>query len=248
MADEKAVSLRKRQQIENTSKTMFMWVAIAAAVVAIAAVLSYSLVQRLSFNQAVLNKKGETVSNLRNNNEVAEELRASIREKNTNQALLDTPRGDGAEPLAVVLDALPDRPNTSALGASLQQKLLKIDGVTLESLPIDAAGGEADQDATTTTDSTETGENTIPFAFEVSSSDIGKIKEVLRNLERSIRVFNPQVVSMQWSEGKISLNVKGVVYYSPEVKVELKDELVPSKSKSSRTSTTSSTTNSRGSN
>ncbi|HEY0965221.1 MAG TPA: hypothetical protein VGE13_01955 [Candidatus Saccharimonadales bacterium] len=221
------VSLRKRQQIENTGKTMFTWVAIASAIVAIAMVLSSSIVERLVFNQRILAKKGETAANLKSNNEVVERLRASIRERNTSQALLDTKKLDQAEPLSVVLDALPAQPNTEALGASLKQKLLNVPGVRIESLN---PGEISDEEGTSTSGTSE-----IEFSFKVSASSTNSIIEVLRNLERSIRVFSPQQVVVEQQSGAITLTVTGVAYYAPEVKVELKEESIRPSSSGSTT-------------
>lgn len=225
---ENNVSLRKRQQIENTGKTMFTWVAIASAVVAIAVVVSLSLVERLVFNQRILNEKGTTASNLQNNNSIVEELRANIRERNTDKGLVETPRSEEAEPLSVVLDALPSQANSSALGASLQQKLLDVDGVRIEALPVDPIsgvenGGNGSEGAEVSSEDT-TGANQISFSFKVSSGSADSIRQVLRNLERSIRVFDLQRVTIEQQEGSINLDVSGVAYYAPELKVELQDK------------------------
>src|SRR5690242_6343155 len=120
MADN--VAIRKRQQIENAGKTMFLWVAISAAVVGLAGVLSASMFERIAFNQKVINAKNKTVDNLKKDNAAVDELKRNVRVRNTDQALADTPRLDGSEPISVVLDALPSNANSSALGASLQQK------------------------------------------------------------------------------------------------------------------------------
>lgn len=211
------VSLRKRQQIENTSKTMFMWVAIASAIVAIAVVLSVSIVERLVFNQRILAKKAETAGNLKSNNAVVENLRASIRERNTNQALLDTKKLSQAEPLSVVLDALPSQPNIDALNASLKQKILNVPGVRIDSLDPGTAATESGSES----EKTELG-----FSFKVTATNADRIVDVLRNIERSIRVFEPRQVVIEQQSGSISLSVTGVAYYAPEVKVELKEESI----------------------
>jgi hypothetical protein len=224
------ISLRKRQQIEDTGKMMFMWVAIASAVVAIAAVVSVSLVERLVFNQRIINEMGTTAANLRHNNEIVDDLRASIRERNTDQALIDTPKLENAEPLSVVLDALPAQDNSPALGASLQQKLLNVPGVNIEALTVGGiSGGE---DAEEFAPISSSGDNSIEFSFKVSSGDANRISEVLRNLERSIRVFDIKQISIAQEEGSVILDVGGVAYYSPEVIVELKQKSIsPSSSK-----------------
>lgn len=233
-----SVSLRKRQQIEGTAKAMFMWVAIASALAAIAVVVSFSLVERLMFNQRILNEKGTTASNLRNNNQIVEQLRASIREVNTNQALIDTPKLDNTQPLSVILDALPSQANTEALGASLEQKLLKVDGVTQDGLPkVDPISESTSSRSKSKASSNSSTLGKIPFSFKVSSRNPDSLRKVLQTLERSIRVLNIENISVEQNEKNIMMSVDGIAYYSPEVKVELKEKSIrPSASGSSNTS------------
>lgn len=206
-------AVRKRQQIESTNRTMFIWVAAAAALVGVAVVLCVSLSQRLMFNQEVISEKNQTVANLKHNNDIVEELRQNARVLNTNQSLLDTPRLGGAEPISVVLDALPSQANSSALGASLQKNLLR--GVSIESLVVDPAAAEESGSSS----SSDNGE--ISFTFSVSSRDPNRIRQVLRNLELSIRTINVQSLTIEKRTASYTLSVKGVAYYSPEAQVEL---------------------------
>lgn len=205
-------AVRKRQQIESTNRTMFIWVAAAAALVGVAAVLCVSLSQRLMFNQEVISEKNQTVANLKHNNDIVEELRQNARVLNTDQSLLDTPRLEGSEPISVVLDALPSQANSSALGASLQKNLLR--GVSIESLVVDPAAAEEGSSG-----SSDNGE--ITFTFSVSSKDPNRIRQVLRNLELSIRTINVQSLTIEKRTTSYTLSVKGVAYYSSEAKVEL---------------------------
>ena len=213
---DKSPAVRKHQQIESTNRTMFTWVAAAAIIISVAIVLSISLFQRMAFNQKVIDKKNQAVSNLKHNNEVVDELRNQARLVNTNSSLLETDRPEGAQPISVVLDALPAQANSSALGASLQKKLL--DGVTIDSLTVDSA----DEGSSST--SAEDGE--ITFSFSVSSDNPDDIKQVLRRLELSIRTIHVQTLTIEQRGSKINLSVKGVAYYSPEKKVELETKQV----------------------
>lgn len=225
------VAIRKRQQIENASKSMFLWVALAAAVLGVAAVLSVSLFERIAFNQKVLNKKNETVGILRDNNEVVDELKSNVRVLNTSEVLGSTPRLENTEPLSVILDALPSAANSSALGASLQQKLLQEDGITIESLVVTPIAGVEDDNSAegeVVSDSTQSlGENEIAFEFTISTplgNGEDRLKKVLRNLERSIRVINLTTATIERQGSRLSLTAEGKSYYQPEVRVELKEE------------------------
>ncbi len=224
-------ALRKRQQIENANKTMFLWVALAAAIVGISSVLGISMFQRISFKQDVIDSKNTTVGILEKNNKTAATLKNEVRVLNTNQALLDTPRIEGSEPLSVILDALPSNPNSSALGASLQQKLLRVDGVTIESLVVDPISGVEDSSDEVAVEGEEASESKIMFRFTVSApaAQESGLSEVLRNIERSIRVINLTSLSVeqQGGGGKITMTVEGEAYYKPATTVSLKEKLVP---------------------
>lgn len=224
MTEKPGVSLRKHQQVDKTGRTMFVWVAIASVLVAISVVVSFSLYQRMTYNMKVQAKLSETASNLKNNNAIVDQLRNNIRERNTSQALADTPRLDDTEPLTVILDALPSQPNSLALGASLEQKLLKIDGVTVESSEVTPVA----TDGSSTSSEAASGE-AISFSFRVSASNTTAIRDVLRNLERSIRVMDLSTVSVDQRGGTVTLSASGVAYYLPEASVQLTKETVPLK-------------------
>jgi len=212
------VGLRKRQQIEKTGKVMFTWIVVASALVAVALVVSFSIVERLMFNQRIIGVKSATSSNLKNNNEIVEQLRENVRVINTNQDLLNTQRAESVEPVSVVLDALPAQANSSALGASLQKKLLK--GVTIESLVVDPIAEENGQLSVA-------GRNEILFSFIVSApaSEVDKIKDVIRKLEQSIRTINVRTIGIEQRSSRITLSVDAVAYYAPETTVDLKTTL-----------------------
>jgi len=225
MADN-APALRKRQQIENANKTMFIWVAIAAAIVGIAAVVSVSLFGRITFRQDVINEKNKTVSTLQKNNKVADDLKKQIRILNTNQALLDTPRIAESEPLSVILDALPSTANSSALGASLQQKLLSVDGISIDTLVVDPISGVESSGEDTGVVSSDNNAITFRFTVSAASGNESKMKEVLKNIERSIRVINLTSISIeqQGGGGKITMSAEGEAYFQPASTVKLKEK------------------------
>ena len=219
----KEVAVRKRQQIENAQRTMFLWVAGAAAIVGVALVLSVSLFEQLTFKQEILNKKNETVGNLQHNNEIVEELKENAQLLNTNASLKETPHPEDKEPISVVLDALPSQANSSALGASLQQKLLT--GVAIDALTVEPIAGAEDDEGNSDSD---VGPQEVNFDFTVSTGakDTEKLREVLRKLERSIRTINVQSITIEQQRSRVSLSVEGVAYFLPEVKVELDKETV----------------------
>ncbi len=210
---DKQVALRKRQQIEGAGRTMFMWVAIAAALVGTAGVVGVSLFERMVFNQKVLYAKNATLSNLEHNNEIADELKQNVRVLNTNTALLETPRSEDAEPISVVLDALPATANAEAFGASLQKKLLRVDGVTIDSLsPVSV--DEIPENGSVA-------EISFEFSVTTSAGRADALKKVLKNIERSIRPIDILTLTVDQQNNKITMSAEVRTYYLPETKVEL---------------------------
>jgi hypothetical protein len=225
-------AIRKRQQIANANRMMFLWVAAASVIVGIAAVGSLFLVQKLFFNEKVLAEKAKTASVLSQNNKVVDELKNQVRVLNTNQALKDSMVPGEDQPIQVVLDALPDKANSSALGASLQEKFLNDPALKLESLNVDPVAGvesqtdENVQDASAT--GTTTGENQITFRFAVST-DVGNanaLKDLLQKLERSIRTVDITGLTIETQGTRLVLTVNGHAFYEPAKSVELKDKTV----------------------
>ena len=217
-------ALRKRQQIQKVSKNMFIWVAVAAAILGISIVLSISLFERISYRQAIINEKNRTGDILESNLETADALKKEVRVLNTNQALLATPRLDDSQPVSVILDALPSTPNSSALGASLQQNLLNLDGVTIESLTVNPIAGVEDVNDETSgaVESTE-GEITFQFSVSVARGQASILQNMLRKLERSIRTIDLTSVNVEQQGSKMTLSAEGRAYYQPAKTVHLDD-------------------------
>jgi len=233
------VAIRKRQQIANANRMMFIWVAAISAIVGIAIVVSIFLLQKAWFNEKVLGEKSKTASTLVHNNEVIGQLKDQIRVLNTNDALKSSMIDGEQEPIQVVLDALPAEANSSALGASLQEKFLNNPELTIESLNVDPVPGvesQSDanvQDASSTSDtaSTDTSgadQNQITFRFSVSTgiNNASALKELLQKLERSIRAINITTLNIETQGNKLVLTVDGQAFYEPAKTVDLKDKTV----------------------
>ena len=224
-------ALRKRQQIANANRMMFAWVAGISALVGIAIVASIFLLQKAWFNEKVLAEKSKTASTLVRNNEVVGELKDQVRVLNTSEALKEAMLDGETQPVQVVLDALPSEANSSALGASLQEKFLTSEGLTLEALAVDPVQGVESQDDESVQDAsadTEVGENIINFRFAVSTdaNNASALKELLQRLERSIRPIDLTSLSIETQGNRLILEVDGYSSYEPAKTVELKTKTV----------------------
>lgn len=226
-----ATALRKRQQIANANRTMFVWVAAVSALVGIAAVLSLFLLQKAWFNEKVLAEKSKTASALIHNNEVIDDLKDQIRVLNTNDALRSAMAPGEDQPIQVVLDALPAEANSSALGSSLQEKFLKDPALSIESLIVDPVAGVESQGDLNVQDASGTntsGENQITFRFAVSTdvNNANALKDLLQRLERSIRAIDITSLTVETQGNRLVLTVDGRAFYEPAKTVELKDKTV----------------------
>lgn len=227
------MALRKRQQIANANRMMFIWVAAVSAIVGIAIVGSIFLFQKARFNEKVLGIKDHTAKTLHDNNKAIPELENAIRQMNTNQALIDSMAPNQTQPIRVVLDALPSDANSSALGASLQEKFLNDPALKIESLTVDPVAGVESQtdanveDAAATTEG-ETAANEVVFRFSVSAdlSNASALKDLLQRLERSIRAVDIISLNIETQGTRLLLSVEGRAFYEPAKTIELKEETV----------------------
>lgn len=226
------VALRKRQQIAKANRMMFMWIAGVSVVVGISAVASLFLVQKALFNEKVLAEKSKTASTLVKNNEVVEELQDQIRVLNTNDSLKNNMVPGETQPVQVVLDALPASANSSAFGASLQQRFLQADNIQIDSLNVEpirdaeviSSGGRT----RTARSQVNDGEYQVRFNFGVSTGvdNAAALKDLLTRLGRSIRPITLTNVSIEVQGDRLLLRAEGNTYYQPTRTVELKDKVI----------------------
>ena len=221
------VAIRKRNQITKANRTMFIWIAIASALVGAAVVVGIFLSQQLFYNEQVLLKKQQTIDTLKQNNAVVEDLKSEIRILDTNADLATVKANPSDQTLQVILDALPSEPNQLALGSSLQNKLLTgIPGLQpIQQLQVDSVDGGTEQAGVV--EGEDVVPNSINFRFTVLGTQ-DALKQVLENLERSIRTI--EVVSVRienQADGSLAMTVSARAFYEPTVNLQLKEQVVP---------------------
>lgn len=226
--EQNSAAVRKRAQIAKANRTMFIWIAVSAAVIGIAGVVVYQLAQTLVYNEKVLAEKANTASILEKNVAAAPELETQVRILDTNEALASAKANEDDQVLQVILDALPSEANSLALGASLQNRLLTgIDGLTLETLQIDPViGVESLNSGVVDASGAVTSANAITFRFSVTGAEPA-LKAVLVNLEKSIRQIDIQSIRIEGqAEGQL-MSVVATAYFEPAVVLELTEKAVP---------------------
>lgn len=225
----KESSIRKRQQIFKANRMMFLWVAMASAVIGFALVISISLMQRIIYNQKVIGEKNKTYSTLANNNKKVSQLEDQIKTINYSSDVLKKLRAkDSDDPIQVVLDALPSDSNRLALGSSLQNVLLaNIPGSSLESMKVEStAEAGSVKKSTATTGTVENNSLDVTFTLKINSGSEDSIREMLTRLEKSIRTFKVTNVKIEYSLDKMNVTVTAKAYYEPAKVVELTEKVV----------------------
>lgn len=224
--------LRKRQQIAGTSKMMFIWVAGASIIVGAALVAAVFLGEKLIFTEKVLEAKQHTASTLSSNLSKIGALKDQVRVLNTNTALKSIMTPEETDPVQVVLDALPSDANSTALGASLQQKFLNLPGLSVQQLSVtpvsgvEGDGGSSADSSSSASAAAPTTDNAIAFSFTVQANDANTVETLLKNLEKSIRTIDLTSLTLNYSSGSFTVTASGQAYYQPKVTVQLKNETI----------------------
>ena len=210
----KQAPTHKRQKIQDSNKTMFIWIAGTSVIVGFAAVLCWFLWQQTMFRMEIAASKENTANVLKANNLAVEELRADILTLQTDSALLSSRISTEENAVQVVLDALPADPNPLALGASLQEVFIaEVPNLKVESLKVDPiVDGEDDLG------------DQVSFSLSVSASDPNTLTQLLRRFEKSIRVINIDNLLVERSIDKYQMTIKAYAYYEPEKTLTLEEE------------------------
>jgi len=226
----KGAAIRKRTQIAMANRVMFLWVAGVSVIFGVALVGTIFLTQMLLFNEKVLSEKNKTVATLTADNNNIQELESQIRVLDTNQALIDSKASSDDQAIQVILDALPSDANSLALGASIQNKLLAgIRGLTLNSLQVDPVIGVESLASDTSVQDASIGSvassSEITFRFSVSGDD-DALKQVLLNLEKSIRTIDVISLKIEGQGSTSVMSVQARAFYEPVRVVQLRDKTV----------------------
>lgn len=218
--ENKEVAIRKRQQIDSSKKTMFLFVASAAFLSGIAVVVSIFLIQQIVFHSKVIIEKQTTISRLDTNIENVNKLKDNVRVLETDAALNSVKSSDESSTLQTILDALPDTANADALGASVKSRFIDtVDGITINNLMVSPVNSEE------ATGDGETIGNAVNFSLEVTG-DANKLKELLTKFERSIRVIELSSFEVQAGDNQPSLIIQGLAHYEPAQIVQLQKKVV----------------------
>jgi len=224
--DNKEVAIRKRQQIDSSKKTMFIFVASSAFLAGIALVVSVFLIQQVIFHTKIIAEKQTTIGRLDKNIRNIDELKKNVRVLETNTALNSVKSSKDSSALQTILDALPDNANADALGASIKEKFIdSTNGIEINNLSITQPGKLSDEGVGSSGQLPSGNQNIVAFSAQITGPS-EKMKELLTKFEKSIRVIELTSFEIQAAGGNVSLVVQGVAYYEPVQTVQLEKKVV----------------------
>lgn len=221
----KLIGLTKRQQIEKSNKTIFIWVAIAGVAVSLAIVLMQFLVRQALFNQKVINQKQVTTKRLDENLANADGLKRNVDAllANTSLSLLRVRPQDSV--LQVIPDSLPSTGDPVSFSNSLYNKVLQRSGATISGVSVGAdAGLVASAPVEETPASPSSGRPSpipLPYSFSATGS-LDQISRTLVDMDNVIRPISVTRMNITASPGGVlTVVVAGDTYYMPSVNIEL---------------------------
>ncbi|NCU38023.1 hypothetical protein EOL96_03155 [Candidatus Saccharibacteria bacterium] len=219
-------SMKKRQVIASSNRTMFLWITIASAVIGVCVVVGYFLVRQIIYRAEVAASVETTSTVLKQNNVDAKKLVENVRVLDTNNALNSVKARSEDRALQVVLDALPADVNTLALGASLQQSILAgVQGIKVDGLSIDSSDMIVDSTAAISDTGAVTELGIIPFQLSVSAGEVGAFTDLLNRMERSIRTFDIDTLSFEATSSTYTMTMTAHAYYLVGKEVTLANEV-----------------------
>lgn len=215
----------KRIMIDKANGQIVGVTAVAAFVVIFCLVASYILIGQLAYQNRVIGKKKEALTQLKTDIQTTKSLVSSYKSfVSTSQNIIGgNPDGQGLQDgdnAKIVLDALPSKYDFPALATSLET-LLQSQNVQIQSI-----GGTDDEVAQSGSGGTTApAAVAMPFQLTVSGT-YDAIKNVVEAFNRSIRPIELQTMQITGSESEMTLSVTGQSYYQPEKVLNIKTEVV----------------------
>jgi hypothetical protein len=218
--------LNKRAQVLRANNSIFLWVAGAAAVVALSAVMLQFLVKQGLFHQKIISELSNTNKILEDNRETAtaltDKVKALIADTNLESARANSTDSN----LQVILDALPTTGDTTSLSNSLYSQVVSPVGLRVESVIAGSIDGVSVETPNATLDPAQTPTpQTIPFAI-TTVGNVNQTTNLFKNLERTIRPLNPRTVTIKIADGTLNTTVTGESYFVGASKVDVGKKLV----------------------
>lgn len=240
--DQPLTGVKKRQEIDNTRKQVFIWTAAASAAVVVCIMVGINLFQRISYQNKVNDELGKTEKTMQQNVTNAKSVRRQVdqlKSKTSRTLSLDQLKTADSTVFQVVLDALPTSNDAVDLSSSLQREILSGSGVSIESINVDGINSASTTDSNGETTDSESGSTkggsmptAQPITFTVNfTGTYDQVNQALKDIERTIRPIVINKLSIQGSDSKLEVTINATTYYSPSVNFEMGEKEVKNETK-----------------
>lgn len=225
-ADQSAlVGLTKRQQLKKTNQNIFVWVTVAAVVLAFSAVALQFLVRQGLFNNKIIGEQQKTSRALDESKKNFDGLKRNVDALLADTKLSALRVNPTDNSLQVVLDALPTSGDPTTFSNSLYNKILSRQGVTITGVNVGAVG-VSDPSAATSTANAPVGETQV-LPFEASFiGNPDQLRNTLIDIEKTIRPVVVRQMSIAVGEAHLEVTMQGETYYLPRSTVKLGDKTI----------------------
>ena len=213
----------KRLQVDRANVIIVSVVAVACFVVVFSLVASKTLLDQLSYQNRVIDKKEvakrELIASADARDKLVEQYKSFVgSESNIIGGFANGTSDRDGDNAKIVLDALPSKYDYPALATSLEKLML---GSNLEISSIGGTDDELNQSAQTGTPTPVD----IPFTLSFNG-DTDATQDFLGVLQRSIRPIQIQQITFSGSEGRLATTITAKTYYQPEKTFQVKKEVV----------------------
>lgn len=215
----------KRLHIEKANAAMAIIVAIASFVVVFSLFASRGLLSKRSYQNKVIAEKKVALDQLKSNNQAATQLVDAYKvfASTPDNVIAGSSGGKGdkdGDNAQIILDALPSKYDFPAVASSLE-KVLTDEGIAIDSITgIDDEINQAKQQQSSTP-------SAIPIPFQIAvKGDFGSLEDLFTLMERSIRPFQIQKVTLTASGSEITNTVTAQTYYQPAKNVSITKKVV----------------------
>jgi hypothetical protein len=212
----------KHEKIDRENARIVGTVGGAVFLVIFSLFAAQALISQSLYQNRVISEKKTALKQLKENKTAADDLRNvySAFVSEPENVLGGSPDGDTSvdgDNAKIVLDALPGEYDYPGLASSVEKILL--DG----GYSIEAVGGSEDSSLGGSVDSSAPVE--IPYPFSVNANP-ASTKELLETLEKSIRPFYVDTLTIRSSQLGLRTSLGVRTFYQPEVQYELGTKVV----------------------
>lgn len=224
-ADQAALTgLTKRQQLKKTNQNIFIWVTVAAVVLAFSIVALQFLIRQGLFNGKIIGEQQKTSRALDQSIKNFDGLKRNVDGLLADTKLSSLRANPNDNSLQVVLDALPTSGDPTSFSNSLYNKILSRQGVTINAVTVGALDGAVDPNAAPVAVATEGAQ---PLPFDVSFvGNAEQLRNTLLDMEKTIRPIVVRQMNIAVGEGFVEVTAQGETYYLPKSTVKLGEKQI----------------------